>query len=389
VGERGTKMIRLTIMEFISALLIVPLVLVCSIHTTACAQLSPNNCEPMWSSYLPNAKKLQREEGSLFIGFLDANQLVVSYVKPDKDDGSSKNSLQFAGYDRVVSVLNAGTGELTLSHHWRVHRGTSSVYLGEGGILLRAGSRLAFYSKDLSTIRSIELSNANRDGQWSIAVSPTGKTFLLRHATGRGSTIEIRDGTTFLPRKSWTQDSELIDGFYTISDQAIVRADPPQRRILVSGFGKSAWQPITSQYQPGCINSPTLVNDSMLVSDICNSVALLKISGEILMTDHPGKGETVEATHSAVARNGEIFAVSLVKGKGGGTFDTDVHRTHESVDIYSIESKTRIADVEITTPASEHQFAISPDGTRLATYVNGMVSEYMLPRWSASCEPMH
>jgi Tol biopolymer transport system component len=78
-----------------------------------------------------------------------------------------------------------------------------------------------------------------------------------------------------------------------------------------------------------------------------------------------------------------VIAVSLVEGKGGGFFDTDVRRIGNQIAVYDLSSRERVLTVDVVPlPKNAYDFALSPDGSKLAILNDRKVSVCSVPAQS-------
>jgi hypothetical protein len=102
--------------------------------------------------------------------------------------------------------------------------------------------------------------------------------------------------------------------------------------------------------------------------------------GKFVLTDHSEKHESFDGGKIAAAQSGAVLAAALAKGKGGGFFDTDVHQTGARIAVYYLSLKRRVLTVEASpVPTCDYDFALSPDGSKLAILNDDTVSVWCLP----------
>ena len=352
----------------------------------------PDCCEPLWTVQVAESyespilfqniikKPILHHHENAGIIFLDDDHLLVYGVELTRELSSRVSADISSAFRLHASLFDAVSGKLALTKDWGTRAHDSSIHITKGGVLVRAGEEIRFYSRTFEELQKLPLLQTDPNDTWVISVSPTGKTVLLNHYNRNESYFEVRDGITFELKNSWSQTPSLRRNLYSISDVAIAAADSHQEHILISDFGTRKWRILDSNSKGVCASPPTLVSDTLLVYDNCNKLTLLSIEGLILMSDHAEKHESVEGERIEAARDGRTIAASLVQGRGGGLSDTDVRRTGNRIAVYDLTLKKRLLTVEVVPlPTSEFDFALSPDGSKLAVLNDRRVSVYLVP----------
>lgn len=340
---------------------------------------------PLWAARLAEAddgnKHLKKTSPlgreSAGVTFLDDERLIVFNVDRT-GELPSRVSPEVSSSFRLHSVVfDAGSGKVAFTKDWGTRAHDSSIRVTNGGLLVRTGPEIKFYSKNFVELQHVLLPDARTS---VVSVSTTGRTVLLNHYDQKESHFEARDGNTFELRKSWSEAPPLRH-LYSISDVAIAAADSDQKHIILGDFGTGRWRTLESNgnSKVGCVYSPTFISERLLASAICGKLMLLSTGGATLMEDHPEKDES-EGEKIEVARDGRVIAASLVRRKGGGFFDTDVRRIGDRVAVYDLSLKKRILTVDVDPlPKNDYDFTLSPDGSKLAILNDRNVSVYSVP----------
>jgi hypothetical protein len=213
-----------------------------------------------------------------------------------------------------------------------------------------------------------------------MSVSPTRKTLMLNcyNTTLHFSRFDVWDGSTFRQMKAWSE-APLVQR-YSISDVGIATSDSNQQHVLFTEFGSGRWESVGKSFEVGCVSLTVFLNINVLAKSGCNELSLLTVDGKVLMTDHPEIRETLGDDKIAVSQGGAVLAASLAQGKGGGFFDTDVHRTRMGVAVYNSSLKKRVLRVNVAPmPKNDYDFSLSPDGSKLAILNDRKVSVYSVP----------
>jgi hypothetical protein len=317
--------------------------------------------------------------------FLDDARLIVYEVEPTGKLSSRENPDSSSAFELHASVIDAATGTLLFTKDWGARSHDSSIQVTTGGILVRTDDVLRILASDFTEIRRLTFPDSSdrhdpmHCDRRIISVSPTRKTLMLNcyNTTLHFSLFDVWDGSTFRQMRAWSE-APLVR--YSISDVGIATADRNQQHVLFSEFGTGRWESVGRSFEVGCVSLTVFLNINVLAKSGCNELSLLTVEGKVLMTDHPEIRETLGDDKIAVAQGGAVLAASLTQGKGGGFFDTDVRRTRMGVAVYNSSLKKRVLTVNVAPmPKNDYDFALSPDGSKLAILNDRKVSVYSVP----------
>jgi hypothetical protein len=168
---------------------------------------------------------------------------------------------------------------------------------------------------------------------------------------------------------------------YSSSDASIAAADFNQEHILFSEFGSGRWKAISGRPKLTCIGLPTLVTDNSLVNG-CKEFSYMSSDGSLIFQDVFLKGEAL-VRKIAVSQSAKAVAVSLDRTKGSDFWDTGkgMKLVATYVLVYDLPIKKRALTVEVNPlPKSDYDFALSPDGSRLAILNDRRVTVCSVPK---------
>lgn len=339
----------------------------------------PDRPAPLWAApVLQEDQNTANPRGNDLSGvtFLDNDRLIVHEVDRT-GELSSRTALDASSAFRLhVSILEASSGRAVSNKDWDTRAHNTSIRVTKDGVLVRTGQLVRFYSKDFVDLQQVALPQPDPHDTWIVSVSATGKTVMLNHYDLKESHFEVRDGSTFKQLKAWSEAP--LRHPYSISDVGIATADSHQKHIVLSEFGSGRWVPLGKGF--ACVSSPTLVTERVLANAACKELSIVTTEGDVLMTDHSEEHESFSGEKIAVAQSGAVLASSLIQGKGGGFFDRDVHRTKTHVAVYDLTLKKRVLTVDVSPlPGGNYDFALSPDGSKLAILNDREVSVYTVP----------
>jgi hypothetical protein len=340
-------------------------------HTHLWTADPPNPNKPRWMSVVA----IRHEEDAVAgVSFLDNNRLFTYHVVSTVSL-ADRHSLKASGSYRLdLLMFDVGSGHVSDQKSWPTRRNFSFARSTAAGLLVRRGDNLISYNQRFEQLGQITI-QADPEAYSTIVVSPSGKTVMLNRLLNHASEIEILDPRT-LHQQRFIRT--LASNAYSLSDLALAVPDTSSQRILVHGFESHALTEVEARFKRGCVAEPIFATDVTIVNALCD-VSVVTLSGQVLLQDSP-KQETI-GPEIAVSRSGDAIAVPLTRGKGGGFWDTDVRMTAISIAVYSIPHRKRVLTIQLSPlPTQNCDFALSPDGSRLAILNDGDLLVYSVPQ---------
>jgi len=371
----------------------------------------PQSASPVWTREVlkqgfppAKAKLLLPRPG---IVFLD-NQRLIVYETEWTGGLSSRLSPDIGStYQLDASVIDAQSGKTILDKHWGTRVVGSTIHVAAGGILVQSGNELRILSYDFTEIRKMTFpdssndpNNPNHCHSQPIGVSPTGQTIIVNCIGHTGlhyfSRLEVLNGKTFVPEYAWTESPPWYERNYSISDKGIVAG------LKVRQFGSNVWQTLIEARQTGNLNtsdvrSPlTFITNSSLICVCYSGVSLISTTGHILTTEPFPHGATVGGDKRqsqtsvirnakvAVAQGGQFVAVSFDRWEFKKHIFTEYSDRHISTQLLGCDSSLMACPLTVNiTPLpkwdSDYDFALSPDGSKLAVLNGRDVSVFFVP----------
>lgn len=337
-----------------------------------------------------------RPEPSLW--FTDKDRLVVTFVTREdarnRPQLSRRNRQDDAGALRLKAIfLDVNTGQVTNINSWPTQSRMSRIVAVHSDRLLTLdGNGLTLYAPDLSVINSIRLPAPTSFG-WRVHTSPTGGNILL-------SSTELRKGAwiwletdTLKIVKSW---EDAPGGYVTISDgniavstcwwghdcsyegAACVPGPKCGPNVEVRSLSTD-WRIISKgeQYQRA-----QFVNQDTIFLPGRGIGKLIRIDGTVLLEEsRQRRSWGCWETGALPSADGHRFVIPSCEGKGSvGALDVEGHPVLKQLFVYDIGShiRTWVLDVKGPRIQKEMQFAISPDGSKLAVLNNEFVEMFDL-----------
>jgi hypothetical protein len=244
--------------------------------------------------------------------------------------------------------------------------------------LINTGDVVKLYSTDFASAQNLTLPRADEGDMSITSVSPTGKTIMINHFNPKWnvSHLDVFDAGTLTLKHSWSQSPRLYND-YSISDKGIAASG-----VVVTDFGHTTWAMVSKAIGHCEGNLPTLYSDDGLVYG-CSKLIAASTNGHVLMTDALRSGEEVSARR-AVARGRRFVAVSLdtVEIKKHFLTEQSSRVTARHITVYDLTLKKRALTVAVDPVRrlkNDYDFALSPDGSKLAILNDRNVSVYAVP----------
>jgi len=207
---------------------------ICSSACVNAAQSKPADCTtPLWTAPVvlagDEAGKSRNatdatENGFVGVAFLDDDRLIVHEVDRTGELSSRTNLDPSSAFRLHASVFVASSGKALFAKDWDTRAHDTSVGVTSGGVLVRTGRLVRFYSRDFLELQEMTLPQPNLHDAWVMSVSATGKTVMFNHYDQKESRFEMRDGSTFKQLKAWGEGPLRLP--YSISEVGIGTADP-------------------------------------------------------------------------------------------------------------------------------------------------------------------
>jgi hypothetical protein len=349
----------------------------------------PDNESPIWSTEVMAELSRPRAGITHFpdisragIVFLNDGRLIAYEVDHDVGEPSTHTTAEaLRPFFLRLSLLDSSTGKVAVRKEERTRAEDAAVFATVDGLMVKTGGRLKLYSPDL--VRDHDLPfPLDRNSQFTVSASTTGKTIMLNEVIQDSlnrlhSHFEVLDAMTLKIRDSWDESPPLYHS-YSISDDGIAAVDFGNRSIIFSAFGNRRWKKVGDAVGH-CSNQnmPTLYAPEQMIYG-CDKLIAASTDGHVLMTDSfPSDASSADKT--SVAQNGRFIAIAL------NTIEIKKHFLRESsmrikataVVVYDLELRKRTRTLRVDPlPNNDYDFALSPDGSKLAILNDGRVSVY-------------
>jgi len=315
--------------------------------------------------------------------FRSADEVICYFVtKATGGQLEQRSELETSGpFKLQIISFAASSGGLKFAKDLPAHAGVTSVMVNsEGRLVVRTADFLRLYSTDFASYAERLLPSAWLRG-WVVRPSPSGKTLGLRYSSYPSEQFEILDSTSLSAMRSPQKDHLLP--FFSISETGIVQPNRDRKGLLIRGFD-SVWRSLPGSESLACIsNNPVFINESQLLNACGQELVLLSTSGEVLFRDRVDKNEHLEELVS-VTPDGHFFAVSAMRTKGGFMDYTKIKRSRTRILVYDATSQKRISSVLVDPiPQKDYDFALAPDGSKLAVMIDNHVKVYAVAQPSS------
>ena len=346
--------------------------------------LQTDEAKVLWAIQLPDTEpeyptkglggtRFARKQDEWGLAFLDNDRIVVYRVHHSGDLASRVNIDAASSFRLEAMFFKADSGATDFTKNWGAHPRDSVIRSVRGGLIVQTGSEIRFFSRDLIGISHLHFPESSDP---VIGVSPSGDTIVFNLHESDQSEFQVRDGSSFELKKTWTERPTLYHPF-SISDHAITVADSRQEHILLREFGSAKWRALGA-FKTGCVGRPAFVSETLVMNAYCRELSIWSVNGEQFLNDYLDRHETIEDNPITVSTSGSLLGVSIVQGKGGW-LDTDVTRTGNRVAVYSTTLRRRIRTLSIAPlPRRYFSFGLSPDGQKLAVLNDGVLSMFSI-----------
>ena len=343
-----------------------------------------------------------RPQSSLW--FIDSNRLLATFVTRENEarpELSERGKLDSSIPLRLCGIfLDVNTGAITNTTKWPTEsRRSRIVGVHDGKFVTLRQSVLTLYSDNLSVVKEVTLPPLGLLG-WLPHTSPSGKTILFSSAELRkGPWIWVETDTLKI-LSTWEDDPS---GYVTISDDSIatstclsgftciknvvtaneasvcmVTGPKCEPRIQIRGLSTD-WKTIAVG-EPNL--SPHFVNDDLIFLP-GDTDKLIRTDGTVIFREPRGSASgECWGTSVLPSANGLRFVIPSCQGKGAvPSLDISGHSVLKQFRIFDIgtQIQTQLVDVGGKKIQDEMQFAISPDGSKLAILSNEFVQVFELP----------
>ncbi len=352
---------------------------------------------PVWSAVLipkvetKPTRHYWEDRENAGISFLDDQRILVHYVNMDFGQLSSRQSADVSSPFRLAATLVDGdAGKALLTREWGTRSGGTAIRVNHGGVFIRTGDTLRLLSGDLVEMQKIPIEYDSAEGMidWDIQVSATRKSVLFNHIrldpemTNTVSKYYVLDGESFEDREVWEQEPAMRGKAYSVSDNAIgyVEHSTYREQVVIAKFGSRNGDAVWHHRNEGCYDSGVfalLTSTAFIYA--CKEFSFVS-DGKLEMKQRFDSGETPVNAKVALTENGRFVAISLARIDVRSEDDELVdHLSRLRVIVYDLALKQRAQELEISpVPKQFYDFAISPDGSKLAILNDRTVSVYQI-----------
>jgi len=300
-------------------------------------------------------------------------------------------------------LIDSRSGDIEDQKEWGTHVHDSAVHATSVGVLVKTGGIVKVYSRDFKQARDLPLP-LDASSRIAVNVSSSGKTIMIDQRAFRlgnafHDRLDVFDAQSLSRRYSWDQSPPFRPSgdAYSISDNGIVAATSNGRNILYAQFGSSQWRLILDDQSRTCIAGfPTIVTND-LIAILCKELTVLTTKGEFYSIHRQndsnndaemgtrscqsvpfGIGNTVSSGAPVLA-----FTLPLFKEKKFLLREADLCLVGLQIVAFDLNLRKQVLKLNINPPPTEaYDFALSPDGSKLAVLVDRTVYLYAIPNVS-------
>lgn len=335
------------------------------------------------------------------VEFLDGSRLIVYAVAHNPSRLSSRETPEVSSPFRLhMWVVDASSGNEESHNEWGTRAYNSEVRIITSGVLLKTGGVLKLYSPDFALSHDLLLA-LDPNGSYFTSVSTSRRSLAVSHYFKKEqhyvTHVDVLDAKSFKVRASWDQYPPMFH--FSMSDENFFSLHDGV--VSITAFGGTGRSRIVAELGTlkGCAAGgagPFVVSDELLVLRDCKEVLLLTSTGESFSLDaFNGRGTAASlgaactpyfdqgTNKAAVAFAGTRFlAITLpvLRFKKPLLSESRTCLDGLHIAVYDLALKKRIATVNVDPlPKNDYDFALSPDGSKLAVLNDRIVSVYSVP----------
>ena len=331
------------------------------------------------------------------ISFVGTDKVLV-YETETTGQLSTRGDPEISSEFRLhLSVLDAQAGALELTRDWNTHLHSAQVLATAGGVLVKTGGILRLYSQDFEEARELRISQ-DPSGNFFVSTSASGRTIAICQYQTRAkgyrysSHVEVFDADNLKLKFSWDQFPPIFR--MSLSDTSFVMTHTGV--VNVEKFGGHEGRSLTSQSSHDCGRRATILSDESILLQDCDAIRLISSTGSShTLESFDDRGSRVLRDPKCKPYNPTITPTSVSVASGGSRFvavslptvETETQLLQESrqclsafnLTVYDLALKRQISSINIDpAPEKDFDFALSPDGSRLAVLNDQTVSVYAL-----------
>jgi hypothetical protein len=350
-----------------------------------------------------NTKNDDREGATLESAIEFADSDLISWEWTTRDEASLRvkpgTPIQSHPLHHHAVVLSAMTGEKKAEQGF--YAPLYSAYfraVREGNFLSCVESNMKIFSSGFELLREQELPAPHScffipNSEHAI-VSPSRRSILFSNGPGKGNQVTILDTKTLAELSRRVDDTSVF--ITSISDrwQAGLCGNPREICIRSTDGLWKAFSFGAPEYQPPTrvLGRPYFVNDDTVVVCRMNEIAVAKVDGPVLVQANLPKDISCEKSLPATSIDGSRFAIMENKElKADEFFDMGPFWRDDKIVVYDISDRRAVFAVKVNgsgqwawSSTHSNEFALSPDGDRLAVVSDGILRIYKLPERSSA-----
>jgi hypothetical protein len=265
--------------------------------------------------------------------------------------------------------------------------------ISEGHFLACLGNKIRVFSSGFELLREQDLPAPSTcffvPNSKQAGVSPSRHSILVSTRHGKGSNIKIIDASALAVISQ--RDEDASGSISSISDHWVVAQCGKSWEVCIRPMDGS-WRTFSftgPEYQSPTrvLGQPYFVNDDTFVICRMNEIAVAKVDGAVLVQSNLPEDISCDNSLPVTSIDGSRFAIMENKElKADEFFDMGPFWTDDKIVVYDISERRAIFAVKVNgtgqwawSHTHSNEFALSPDGDRLAVVSDGILRIYKLP----------
>jgi hypothetical protein len=275
--------------------------------------------------------------------------------------------------------IDAANGKITASPDWPCSsRYASIVAAYDGKFVTQTGIQLILYDHELNQLKKLRLPEL-KEYEWGALPSPTGRNILFVPTQLKGDSWLWVDAESLQMIRSWT---ETRSGYVAISDEKLamitcIWSSECTPEVKIRSLSTD-WETIMTGQKRMYLQF--VDQDILFISGPTKK--FIRMSGEIVYEDRNHTTEGCGRNLMLSTADGRRLVIPNCETKGAiRSLDIGGNSILKSLLVYDLLSQVHEFNLNVKGPRiqGQMQFALSPDGSKLAVLNGETVQLFQLP----------
>ena len=353
--------------------------------------------DPYWN---PNNSGEQGSTIGSAIHFVNGISVVWSWLTRDdalprtKDSSRSPVSLPPQATHVHAVLLDALTGRAKTKRDWSAP--SKEVYYSvvqNGNFITCVDNNIRLYSAEFELLQEMHLESPFQCMRLAAlasgGISPSGRSILAATVSGDKNISEVLDTGTLKPISTANEGKPVT--ITALSDHWLAGHCGSPWEVCIRNIAGS-WKPFSfsgAENQPPTrvLGRAYFVNDDTILICRLHDLVMANVNGSVLFRVNLPKDRSCDNNRPTPSNDGRRFAIMESKRLPiNEFFEMGLPWTDDKILVFDTSERRAIFAVKVdgaaqwpSTRTHSHEFALSPDGDRLAVVSDGILKIYKLP----------